>query len=92
MPDQRSLDNAFDLRARAELALAFDPGQPPAQLFRHTPLLARRGVRSGLVALLQVDDDALAQGALGRPQVLDAELRRQRVEDGQAAAELKQNG
>ena len=52
MPDQRSLDNAFDLRARAELALAFDPGQPPAQLFRHTPLLARRGVRSGLVALL----------------------------------------
>ena len=45
MPDQRSLDNAFDLRARAELALAFDPGQPPAQLFRHTPLLARRGVR-----------------------------------------------
>ena len=52
MPDQRPLDNAFDLRARAELALAFDPGQPPAQLFRHTPLLARRGVRSGLVALL----------------------------------------
>ena len=52
MPDQRPPDSAFDLRARAELALAFDPGQPPAHLFRHTPLLARRGVRNALVALL----------------------------------------
>ena len=45
-------DSAFDLRARAEMALAFDPGQPPAYLFRHTPLLARRGFQRGLAALL----------------------------------------
>ncbi|MEC5213063.1 hypothetical protein RCH06_001608 [Polaromonas sp. CG_9.5] len=45
-------DSAFDLRARAELALAFDPSQPPAHLFRHTPLLSRRGFQRGLAALL----------------------------------------
>lgn len=45
-------ESAFDLRARAELALAFDPGEPPAELFRHTPLLARRGLQRGLAALL----------------------------------------
>ena len=42
-------DGTFDLRARAELALAFDPGEPPARLLRHTPLLARRGLRLGVV-------------------------------------------
>ncbi|WP_311222981.1 MULTISPECIES: hypothetical protein [unclassified Acidovorax] len=52
MHDQRPPDSDFDLRARAELALAFDPGQPPPQLFRHTPLLARRGFQRGLAALL----------------------------------------
>ncbi|WP_298209593.1 hypothetical protein [Acidovorax sp.] len=52
MPDLRPPDSSFDLRARAELALAFDPGEPPQHLFRHTPLLARRGVRGSLVALL----------------------------------------
>ena len=45
-------ETAFDLLARAELALAFDPGEPPAKLFRHTPLLARRGFQRGLAALL----------------------------------------
>jgi hypothetical protein len=45
-------DSAFDLRARAEMALAFDPGQPPAHLFRNTPLLSRRGFQRGLAALL----------------------------------------
>ena len=49
-PDQP--DSAFDLRARAELALAYDPGEPPARLLRHTPLLARRGLRLGVVVLL----------------------------------------
>ena len=44
-------DSAFDLRTRAELALAFDPGQPPAHLFRNTPLLSRRGFQRGLAAL-----------------------------------------
>jgi hypothetical protein len=41
-------ETAFDLRARAELALAFDPGPPgapPAHLLRHTPWHARSGVR-----------------------------------------------
>lgn len=50
--DQDSRDNEFDLRARAELALAFEPGQPPAGLLRNTPLLSRRNVRHGLCALL----------------------------------------
>ena len=45
-------DSAFDLRARAELSLAFDPGQPPAHLFRHTPLLSKRGFQRGLAAAL----------------------------------------
>ena len=47
-------DSAFDLRARAELALAYDPGEPPARLLRHTPPLARRGLRLGVVVLLLV--------------------------------------
>lgn len=45
-------DSAFDLRVRAEMALAFDPGQPPAHLFRHTPLLSRRNFQRGLVGAL----------------------------------------
>lgn len=45
-------DSALDLRARAEMALAFDPGQPPAHLFRNTPLLSRRGFQRALAALL----------------------------------------
>ena len=45
-------ETAFDLRARAELALAFEPGQPPLHLFRHTALLARRGVQRSVIALL----------------------------------------
>lgn len=52
-------DSAFDLRTRAELALAFDPGQPPAHLFRNTPLLSRRGFQRGLAALF------LSGGAAG---------------------------
>ena len=50
--DQDSHEGAFDLRARAELALAYDPGEPPAHLLRSTPPLARRGVRRGIAALL----------------------------------------
>ncbi len=45
-------DVEFDLRARAELALAFDPGEPPPHLFRRTRLLERRSVLCGLGALL----------------------------------------
>ena len=52
MPDPRPPDTRFDLRARAELALAFDPGQPPAHLLRHTPLWARKGLQRTVAALL----------------------------------------
>jgi hypothetical protein len=38
-------------------------------------------------ALVQVDDHALAQRALGRLQRVDAEVRGQRVQDGQAAGQ-----
>ena len=50
--DQEPPDSAFDLRARAELALAYDPGDPPSHLLRRTPLLARRGLQRGIAALL----------------------------------------
>lgn len=44
-------DNAFDLRARAELAVAFEPGEPPAHLLRTpAPLWQRRPLRQ-LVAV-----------------------------------------
>lgn len=45
-------DEEFDLRARAELALAFDPGTPPAHLFRVTPLYRRRPVQAAAASLL----------------------------------------
>ena len=45
-------ESAFDLRARAELALAYDPGDPPSHLLRRTPLLARHGLQRGIAALL----------------------------------------
>ena len=45
-------ETAFDMRARAELALAFEPGQPPLHLFRRTALMARRGVQRSVIALL----------------------------------------
>ena len=51
-PDRDPPDSAFDLRARAELALTYEPGEPPAQLLRRTPLLARRGLQSGVAILL----------------------------------------
>jgi len=40
------LDDEFDLRARAELSLAYETGEPPAALFRRTPWLARRWVQA----------------------------------------------
>ena len=51
-PSEAPPDSAFDLRARAELALAYDPGAPPAHLLRHTPMLARRGLQRSIAALL----------------------------------------
>lgn len=53
MTDRPELqDDTFDLRTRAELALAFDPDQAPAYLFKKEPsLLSRRGFQRGLAAL-----------------------------------------
>lgn len=51
--DLRAFDDSeFDLRARAELALAYSPGQPPASLFRKTRWLIRPTVQRSIAALL----------------------------------------
>ncbi len=63
-------DSAFDLRARAELALAFDPGEPPEHLFRQTPLLSRRGFQRGLAALLLAGTGAGAVFAMRPPRLV----------------------
>lgn len=63
-------ESAFDLRARAELALAFDPGQPPASLFKNTPLLARRGFQRGLAAVLLMATAAGAVLAMRPPELV----------------------
>ena len=46
-------DSQFDLRARAELALAYEPGQPPKHLFCKTPWPLRRGVKQ-IVAVIVI--------------------------------------
>jgi hypothetical protein len=63
-------ESAFDLRARAELALAFDPGQPPPHLFKNTPLLSRRGFQRGLAALLVAGTGAGAVFAMRPPALI----------------------
>lgn len=61
-------DSAFDLRTRAELALAFDPGPPPAHLLRQrTPWLARRAVQRSLAALLLTATGSAAVLAMRPP-------------------------
>lgn len=48
-------DSAFDLRARAELALAFEATDPPPHLYRKVqPMLSRRGFQRSVLALLLV--------------------------------------
>lgn len=52
-PNPPREDSAFDLRARAELALAYEPGEPPAHLFRQpTAWYKRRPVQRLLAGLL----------------------------------------
>lgn len=60
-------DSELDMRARAELALAYDPGQPPEGLFRHTPFFARKGVLRGFAALVLLTACASAVLALRPP-------------------------
>jgi hypothetical protein len=45
-------EDDFDLRARAELALAYEAGDAPAQLYRHTPWRSRRWVQACCVLVL----------------------------------------
>ncbi|MGR4869791.1 hypothetical protein ACIPRI_13090 [Variovorax sp. LARHSF232] len=46
-------DSDFDLRARAEMALSFEPGEPPPHLLRKPPRWwARRGVQRAIAALM----------------------------------------
>ena len=64
--NDRPDDTAFDLRARAELALAFAPDEPPAHLLRHTPWYARRGLQILLAAVI-VSSTALGSVLALRP-------------------------
>jgi hypothetical protein len=50
--DQDKHESEFDLRSRADLCLAYEPGQPPASLLRDTSLLSRGNVRRSIAALL----------------------------------------
>jgi len=50
--DSTDNNQEFDLRARAELALAFDPGEPPAHLFRMTSRLRRRPMQAAAATFL----------------------------------------
>ena len=68
--DQAPPDSAFDLRTRAELALAFDPGEAPAHLLRHTPLLARRSLQRSIVALLLAGSTTGAVFAVRPPELV----------------------
>jgi hypothetical protein len=68
--DQDPRNGEFDLRARAELALAYEPGQPPVHLFRNTPLLARYGVQRAVAALLVLGCATGAVLALRPPELV----------------------
>lgn len=64
-------DSAFDLRARAELALAYEPGEAPPHLFRQpAPLLKRRPVQRFLAGLLLASTGTGAVLAMRPPAVV----------------------
>lgn len=64
----------FDLRARAELALAYDPGEPPAHLLRHRPWYAQRALHCMLALLLVVGVGAGSVMALRPSEVVRAAI------------------
>lgn len=68
--NDRPEDTEFDLRARAELALAFQPSNPPEHLLRHAPWYARRIVRRTLAALLIGGSAAGAVFAMRPPELV----------------------
>ena len=71
MTDHNTPDNSrFDLRARAELALAFEPGQPPARLLRLTPWWSRAGVRAVAALSVLLGFSALMLALLRPPELV----------------------
>lgn len=50
----RHHEEEFDLRARAELSLAYEAHDIPGHLFRHTPWRARRGLQLALAVCVVV--------------------------------------
>ena len=65
----RNQEDEFDLLARAELSLAYEPGAVPAALLRNTPWMARRGARLFMLALLLLGT-AVGGGLAMRPSEL----------------------
>ncbi|BCX50457.1 MULTISPECIES: hypothetical protein [Comamonas] len=66
----RPEDTDFDLRARAEMALAFEPGEPPPHLLRHTPWYARRGLHALCAAVMVASVAAGSVLSLRPPQMV----------------------
>lgn len=70
-PSFADKESAFDLRARAELALAYEPGEPPAHLFRRSPpLLKRRGFQRVIAVLLLAATGTSTVLAMRPPQLV----------------------
>ena len=67
---RQPVDSAFDLRAGAELRLAFDPGEPPAHLLRHAGWWSRRGSRLAVGLALLSGATAIGLGVLRPPEVV----------------------
>lgn len=74
MPHLNANEEELDLRARAELALAYDVQEIPDNLFRHTPWILRRGVRRSLAALLVAASAAGAFLAVRPPALVRAAI------------------
>jgi hypothetical protein len=63
-------DSAFDLRARAELSLAFEASDAPPYLYRKTqPLMARRSFQRALLGLLPVSSGTGSVLAMRPPEL-----------------------
>lgn len=70
-PDAAPDDSAFDLRARAEMALAFEPGDPPAHLLRKpSPWLSRRSVQRTIAGILLATTGTGAVLAMRPPELV----------------------
>ena len=64
-------DSAFDLRTRAELALAFEPIDAPPHLYRKAqPLMARRSLQRAVLGLLLAGSGTGAVLAMRPPELV----------------------